>query len=381
MISSFNEALFCSLPPELWAEIFLQCLPASLVEPILRLDEFTTTPLSLSHVCRAWRAVTLSTPQLWATLPGVLIGEARGSSSHMLLEAVHMHLERSHNVPLRLRMSSSIHYQGERHPFLEALLPLSNRWGTLILDCNQSFLDSLPIRGQLSSLRNLFLNVLVPAQSTTPTECDVFKIAPLLRNVVVTTRDLQSITLPWDQLRAYDATSSKISASSLIYILQLCQELEELCIRNYSSPLQVDKAIAAVSPHVFPRLHALELHECSELGLSGSLADLLDNVKFPALEELSIVIRQARHDPFTPRLPSLIERSQCSLKKVVLHAGIPAYGDIAEIIRRSPALQHLDIKHITRNHMLKIEAAGKSDLGQIPQLRLPTRGLKIECFP
>jgi len=49
--------------PEILHEIFLDCLPSDLSEPISRV-----APFNLSTVCRSWRDLALERPSLWASL-------------------------------------------------------------------------------------------------------------------------------------------------------------------------------------------------------------------------------------------------------------------------------------------------------------------------
>ncbi|KII92014.1 hypothetical protein PLICRDRAFT_104006, partial [Plicaturopsis crispa FD-325 SS-3] len=51
-----------ALPPELLSEIFVHCLPEDTTPNVRR------APLLLGRVCRRWRAISLSTPQLWSSI-------------------------------------------------------------------------------------------------------------------------------------------------------------------------------------------------------------------------------------------------------------------------------------------------------------------------
>lgn len=52
------------LPPDVVQEIFLACLPTKR-NAVMSAKE---TPLLLTTICRAWRALALGTPALWASL-------------------------------------------------------------------------------------------------------------------------------------------------------------------------------------------------------------------------------------------------------------------------------------------------------------------------
>ncbi|KAJ7709461.1 hypothetical protein B0H17DRAFT_915327, partial [Mycena rosella] len=51
-----------TLPSEITCEIFHQCLPTWVHR---NSSEPWEAPVLLSHVCRAWREIALSTPALW----------------------------------------------------------------------------------------------------------------------------------------------------------------------------------------------------------------------------------------------------------------------------------------------------------------------------
>jgi hypothetical protein len=51
-------------PPEIWAGIFLLCLPA---DGLVRINVLQA-PLLLVQICSWWREITLSTPRLWNSI-------------------------------------------------------------------------------------------------------------------------------------------------------------------------------------------------------------------------------------------------------------------------------------------------------------------------
>ncbi|KAF8205656.1 hypothetical protein K438DRAFT_517563 [Mycena galopus ATCC 62051] len=52
-----------ALPLEILSEIFAYCVPDEFITPNL-----TTAPLVLCGLCRQWREVAISTPELWSSL-------------------------------------------------------------------------------------------------------------------------------------------------------------------------------------------------------------------------------------------------------------------------------------------------------------------------
>lgn len=91
-ISNQHKDLLKSTPasriyPELWSEIFLRCQHGSVHKIFPEVpDSFDPKegPLLLTQVCRGWRTVALSTPQLWTTFR-VRIGRKYHYSSQVAL--------------------------------------------------------------------------------------------------------------------------------------------------------------------------------------------------------------------------------------------------------------------------------------------------------
>ena len=54
------------LPAELLALVFINALPTICFAKGVKPPSLTQSPLNVSHVCRDWRCLALSTPQLWA---------------------------------------------------------------------------------------------------------------------------------------------------------------------------------------------------------------------------------------------------------------------------------------------------------------------------
>ncbi|KAJ7057697.1 hypothetical protein C8F01DRAFT_1150705 [Mycena amicta] len=83
------------LPRDIVEELFLACLPGNKNAAI----DTTEAPLILGHICSAWRAISLTTPRLWASLhvPFAFVA-AEYDRTHVLAEW----LGRSGSCPLSL---------------------------------------------------------------------------------------------------------------------------------------------------------------------------------------------------------------------------------------------------------------------------------------
>ncbi|KAH6914383.1 hypothetical protein BKA70DRAFT_1143271 [Coprinopsis sp. MPI-PUGE-AT-0042] len=104
------------LPPELWADIFLYCLPEPPHPPETTSSSSTpiqipwyfrdlyvtplTAPLLLCRICRSWRQIALNLPRLWSRLV-VFISLGRASPS---IDLARLWLSRSGTLPLSLSL-------------------------------------------------------------------------------------------------------------------------------------------------------------------------------------------------------------------------------------------------------------------------------------
>src|ERR1700689_2602953 len=86
-------------PPEIWGEIFMQCLPA---HEFIDMDVLRA-PLLLTWVCSNWRSIALSMPRLWMSISvGGMDRSIRSSQSPL----IKTWLQRSGNQ----RLSIQIYY-------------------------------------------------------------------------------------------------------------------------------------------------------------------------------------------------------------------------------------------------------------------------------
>lgn len=93
------------IPPETLAEIFVHCLPdSSYSYPVRDLNQ---APLILTIICRDWRRIALSTPQLWNTLHVYLPPLLGIDTCSQRIAGIELWLNRSGSLPLSISFHGS----------------------------------------------------------------------------------------------------------------------------------------------------------------------------------------------------------------------------------------------------------------------------------
>ncbi|KAF7376627.1 F-box domain-containing protein [Mycena sanguinolenta] len=132
------------LPLDIIELIFMACLPMHR-NCVMSAQE---APVLLGRICSAWRAISLSTPQLWSrvhivepTPSNSVTSEGYSAKVAQRLEAADAWLRRSGTCPLSISLESKLSpgaspFMGSTtviqphasSPFLNVLLPFASRW-------------------------------------------------------------------------------------------------------------------------------------------------------------------------------------------------------------------------------------------------------------
>jgi hypothetical protein len=183
----------------------------------------------LTHICRTWREIALSTPALWSAI---------GTSYHDGIPLKQKHhifdlsLKRPRFCPLFLEIVDGT----DVAEILAAVVPPRARWKHQQLEC--SSLSHLPIvEGPMHLLRHLYF-VLdnFPARDVL-----AFRGVPLLRTVILNDGAASSVILPWAQLTSltlfgvYLRESVPVLQKTLNLVrceLEVCFELSTVTMMN-----------------------------------------------------------------------------------------------------------------------------------------------------
>ncbi|KAF7376674.1 hypothetical protein MSAN_00084400 [Mycena sanguinolenta] len=306
------------LPVELLGEIFSWTLgewgPMT-DEPSALLLE----PLTISHVCGHWRAVSLSMPMLWAT-----IWIDRPRVSHISM--VKLWVERSRTCPLSIYLrqtdpKSCLSFPtSTEHDLTDeifaVLLPHLSRWQTVDLIFKTDTQRSLvSISGdEAVALEHAALQV----DSWDSAGADSIQSAlysrPLVRSVCLYPSSSQH-HVRWEQLTHVDA---ELECTPETW-LSLLASSPALCSAKFACSAQPDWAATSFT---HPEKY-LTLPLIVELSIKASridLAPLFDRLTLPALRALALeYCHVPRTMPDQQSLHSLLDRSSCVLEFFSLH--------------------------------------------------------------
>ncbi|KAF5344341.1 hypothetical protein D9758_013268 [Tetrapyrgos nigripes] len=259
------EAPIRRLPPEILQDIFsFVCssegnilLVKSDEEEEDEIDEefFTRIPpLRLSHVCSAWRDLTLSTSRLWSTIE-VILDDWNTPSIFELL------LQNSHSAPLilTLRMDHGVRWWSKSDPGMKALKCFTShcsRWHHVTLQLHSSVYrhpDFYHIQGNLPTLETLCILTLGRVQiphmprEPDPDISDLFLDAPRLQDFSTNLSDLRLIRLPGQQLTKISLTGlSHHTAEILSRCLFFCPNLEMLDLETAEREEEINMGLAEI---------------------------------------------------------------------------------------------------------------------------------------
>ncbi|KAJ8073345.1 hypothetical protein PM082_011617 [Marasmius tenuissimus] len=261
------------VPADIWRLVFIECLPTDsygLCAPTTQ-----SAPLLLTTVCRSWREIALSTPNLWNAihiyLPAASPNITDRDNIIQLLgrkEGLKAWLDRSGSLPITLSLGAdpmsrpqglmqmlqrgapiaSEATRTQRTEFTELLARYAHRWRTVAFSSGIRSLDLTPFEilsmSSLSSMESIYNFGPLFCRSEQPGHINVhhaqllpFPVAKLLARVTSLRRlelsysDISastfSLSIPWYHLTELSLTHPTFSSSLLP--AQLMQTLANRC--------------------------------------------------------------------------------------------------------------------------------------------------------
>jgi len=300
-----------SLPPEITSEIFVDCLFLE-GHPIESL-RFNYIPLLVTSICRTWRKIALSTPQLWNM---IYLYMKRVHDMDATGQLVDTWLSRSGQCPLTLWLDSE--YEYNTLPSSSRLLAAFATYAIRFVDIRLHLSSkSFPSLGKLVFPRLTSLDLRIHDTFEDNSQpITLFSVAPLLRSASFSFNTPPSaFCLPWHQLTKLDCFVTEIH--QILDLLSRTSSLVECdlidCVENLDDGAQ-------------PLAHST----LRFLSLEYSLR-LLAYLTLPELRVLNFDNPQFDHDHYPP-LQSFLTRSACSLDRLEIISHGPGLHQILQAI-------------------------------------------------
>jgi hypothetical protein len=251
-----------TLPPEITAEIFLQYAFEAQED-----DDPFREVLLLLIICRAWRALALSVPALWATLDVGTLPSYRNAPGEME-EIVEAWFSRAGALPLSLTWFGNSEEPWSGHQINATLSRHAPRLQTLNLHISSVGFSHLDDGIPFPLLQRLQLSNLTDPLNT---PLLTFREAPQLRHVELDGIPPSSLILPWAQLETFITES--IAPQEVLDVLRAAPSLRKLTTYHSGTTSFSDNTIVS---------H----HRLTSFRFVAGNPGIMRYLAFPALDDL-----------------------------------------------------------------------------------------------
>ncbi len=305
----YNDSDVSSIPSEILVDIFRWL--GDLGSEYDDLDVKHSPKWVITHVCRTWRSIAVSTPSLWASVSiedHLLIDDPFTDDKAKLLQE---YLSRSGQNPLRVTLSSS--YDIEKH--IEILSPHFPRCTHLDFTVTAEALNPrFTIDGEFPSLERLSL--VVEGCISDHNELSLISSeAPRLRDVLVQGIDITYVELPLTKLKSF--TGDMCRYNEYMQLFSSASQLDRATMEVHFSVPSFD---VLPEPLIHTKLRTLSLHTSVEC---------LQGLRLPALEVFHMQqIDSGGHHS----IAELFRESGCPLRCLYLEIPALPWSELRPII-------------------------------------------------
>ncbi|KAF7336890.1 F-box domain-containing protein [Mycena venus] len=348
-----------TLPVEIVSQIFMYCLPDDPLAP----GAFDPAVV-LGQVCRLWRDIALSLPDLWSSWSLAVDGNIPFGRVVM---GINLWMSRSQNRPLSIRLhhrdgaGNDVSYADEcwwelvsdfEREVMPSIVPHHRRWKKLELNDPLTHLRDLakviPTDG-LPHLTHLLLgSVQLDWGANNPDEDEpvtLFADAPQLQNLHLVLEEdgglerFDHVELPYGQLTSFTGTS--FGSCESLTLLDKAPSLVD-CVFYIGSTEHMGIPISSDLPH----LQSLKLFTT---GPKVDLAIVLENLTLPALETLVLGRHQGRVEN---DLASLLLRSECAIQHFSCQS--MDSDELVDCLEYMPTLMTLDLFDYDQREVVEV---------------------------
>ncbi|KAJ7471530.1 hypothetical protein B0H11DRAFT_1371511 [Mycena galericulata] len=290
-----------TLPVEITSQIFIHCLPDDPLD-----FNASESAVLLGSVCRQWRDIALSVPQLWSTWSLAIDGY---TPLGRIRASLKLWFARSKNHPLSIRLrymdskgqdTSSADEMwweraSDRAPYILAIiLEHHQRWKNIEFNIPVTFLENLTSPDSPPYLTHLSLGSAQEDWGGSDATAEPIAFlgpggaAPQLRSLHITLEKqnhlsrFDEIQIPYAQLTSF--TGTMFGPLESLYVLSRMPALIE-CVFYITRTARVEANHAFSSPVSLPHLKSLQLWST---GTRTQQATVLDELEAPSLETLAL---------------------------------------------------------------------------------------------
>ncbi|KAK0197989.1 hypothetical protein F5146DRAFT_66740 [Armillaria mellea] len=324
-------------PTEILLDIFSQAIPSSAINPF----NATAGPWVLSKVCKKWNSIITTYAPLWTNITIDTSPKAINvlKPYRCLLDI----LKRSQDQPLSIRFvegEDSLPYV--THTLLRILMKHAPRWKKLDFTFSNpetiAVLDA--VRGRLDSLESLVFSAspgIITDMPWSAMPCRIFADAPKLRSAIVSVGGF-ALDLPFAQLKSFGDHWCGARAKEMSIPEGITKYLQEM------RQVEVYKLYGPELKNVTPMADNIRLPFLRTLYAGDPR--VLRSIIAPRLEEVHVQPFNREYRALNlPVLLFLIERSGCSLRKIILGDCIPVVNKFISLLRASPTLEELALSY------------------------------------
>ncbi|KAJ7602707.1 hypothetical protein DFH06DRAFT_1397229 [Mycena polygramma] len=343
-------SLLRRMPPEILGEIFMRTLPSPRRRKRIQIAD---SPWVLTHVCQDWKKIALSIHSLWSSVIVSYLPET-GAGTYSLA-MVETQIARAQNAKLKIHFYGNGHVSGNSQEQIEMFKTLARhatRWAELNAQLTLALFPLVAnLRGNLPSLRKLWIRWSGHTLHMLPQDLETFKQMPCLRDIgVLDYSRAFPFHFPAQHLTRYELEAPWDTHRR---ILLIAKNLVEACIINSDQPLILESGETIDLAHL-RRLYVDDVGQFS----------ILRFLRVPVLEELATgtEIAIGNEDEAThilPHLDAFLTRSS-SIRSLRLDPSADNNA-IIDILHRFPSIVELAISLEDRRRGISITAA--------PQLR------------
>ena len=332
------------LPPELWAQIFVESLPN---QRYIRPDS-ANAPMALCQVCSAWRSIAFSIPQLWSSIS---VTVSTNCDVGKMKDGVQAWLGRSGALPLSLALGGVQTRSAESprllclDPILDEFISFIGRWEAVKLDVTG---DSSRLVLGIGALRAPLLRRFEGFQqfhtwTLVRPLVSFIGASPFLTDIVwdlpfaAYGRGPPTAGLPWSQLTRFESHRG-IGVEEFVDVLRCCPSLVEGSFR----------LVTSINDGHSPPTTSLVHHSLATLTICfghDKLELFLKHLTLPMLHDLTVKTVLPYSLSSQSAFVQFLSRSQPPMERLTLEGVGDQSAQLIDLLLLTPYITDLSIHH------------------------------------